>query len=141
MALTKKDIDVITNIISDLTNSYSNSDSNADLKKISEYINEMVHPLDNQIIEQLLKAIDKQVEINTNVHNELKILLNTLTELNKRFSNGLGGTIKNIDNKINLVYTDIVTKEGYIPKAINKLTFMWLPLIGILAAVISKYFI
>lgn len=138
MALSKKDVEIIKNIVQEFSDGETNSTPRNDLKNLAEYVKELVHPLDKQIIEQLLKAIDKQVEINNQVNKELEQLLETLSGLNKKFSNGLGSDIKNTAGNVEKIYNDIVTKEGYLPKAINKLFYLWVPLIGILIGFIVQ---
>lgn len=128
MALTKKDIEVIAEII----NNFSITN--------------------DEMAQKQIDVISQSVVINTNILNQIKLITEnsnkTLEHCNTiltTITNGLDDKINNlhtglpiISSYIGEIHKDVCAKDGYLPKISNKLTYMWIPLLAIIIAKIVQ---
>lgn len=65
----------------------------------------------------------KSTEINTKVLTQLSHISDQLEEISGQFNNGITDLVDENNEKIDQIYKDVSSKDGYLPKIKNKLTY------------------
>jgi hypothetical protein len=97
-----------------------------DIELITEVINQIIYnkqKTDEEMTKSQVDAIIKSVEINTKIFNEIKIVAENSEKIMSQSDKVLATVTNGIAGKIEKIYSDICTKEGYLPKISAKLTY------------------
>ena len=131
MALTKKDIELIAEILNRTT-----------------LTNE-------EIVLKQIDTISQSVEVNTNILNQMKVISENsvrtlknsellLLKVTNGMSTKIDKLVKSADNadldsaKLDNIFADVCSKDGYLPKISAKLSYLWVPLILTFLAMVGN---
>lgn len=122
MALTKKDQEILAEIV---INAIANRSGT----------------ISNETMSSQIAAIVEQVKINEGIFNEIK-KVGVSIEAQAKSTQKLLDTLTNgMSTKIDAVHKDVSTKEGYLAKLSNKVDYLWVPLVLGLVALIAGIFV
>lgn len=76
------------------------------------------------LLKQYTVLITQSIETNTKIFNEIKKATQSIEKISAEVSNGMSSVVSDSAEKIETIYTDVSSKEGYLPQISNKLTYL-----------------